>query len=96
MAYIQVNLGYGRSALIDADDAKRLLHDAMYDSEEMREDIPAAPISTYSYKGMAVSGSLTSAAVWSIIRITYDAEGRNVRTQFRADVAWDSRDLGWV
>lgn len=96
MAYITVPLGYGRIAMIDADDAKRIMHDAMYDNEEMRLDVPEICIDTFSYKGVAADGSATSAAVWSILRVTWNSVGRESRFQFRENVSWDERASGWA
>jgi hypothetical protein len=95
MAYITVPLGYGRIAMIDADDFKRIMHDALYDNEEMRLDIPESCIDTFSYKAIALSGSATSAAVWSVMRTTWDSVGRETRHQFRENISWDGRALGW-
>lgn len=96
MAYIQVNLGYGRKALIDADTSKRLMQDAFYDTEEMREDSPDVCIDTYSYKAVALAGSSTASAVWSVLRTTWGAKGTPTRFQFRENVAWDDRGNGWA
>lgn len=47
-------------------------------------------VDPYSYCGVAISGSLTSANVWTITRIDIDNSG-TVATAQAINVAWDNR-----
>jgi hypothetical protein len=47
-------------------------------------------VDPYSYCGVALEGSLTSANVWTITRITISFDG-TVTTATATNVAWDNR-----
>jgi hypothetical protein len=47
-------------------------------------------VDPYSYCGVALEGSLTSANVWTITRITISSDG-TVTTATATNVAWDNR-----
>lgn len=48
------------------------------------------------YLGKAPEGSLTTDAVWTVVRFTFDIDGLPTRKQTRTNVAWDSRAAaGW-
>lgn len=95
MAYIGYRLGNGVFGLVESDIFPRILNQEPLDTEEMRKDTPLSLQDAYSYTGIAVAGSLTSASVWSVVRVSYDSNGSESRIQYRTPVAWDSRSSGW-
>lgn len=60
--------------------------------EELRRDETA----TDDYHGIAADGSLTSAAVWDVVRFYKDASGKTTRTRYRTGVVWNNRTAGWT
>jgi hypothetical protein len=78
------------------EDFGRLRNGDLKDNEEVRFDTPTVASSSFSYVGSAVHGSATSDTAWSIIRVTFDNRGRKVREQFRTNVSWDDRTIGWL
>lgn len=74
---------------------KRLKDHEYQDGEEVRYDVPATLGSNYMYHALNVAGTATSAASWSIIRTSFDANGNPDREQFRTGISWDNRAVGW-
>lgn len=66
------------------------------DTEEVRHDIPVSLISGQIYTGKAPAGSATSATVWDIVRVDFDASGNPSRERIQTGIAWDSRTSGWT
>ena len=91
MALLAFRLGNGRYGIVDADTCQRILNEALYDTEELRKDTPLALQSSYSYSGLALSGSATSSPVWNVVRFTYDANGAESRIQYLPSITWDGR-----
>lgn len=63
--------------------------------EEARFDSPGSYPNSFAYVGVAPAGSSVSAAVWNVMRVSYDSNGRKSREQFRAGISWESRPVGW-
>lgn len=95
MAYLGYRLGNGMYGLVESDIFPRILNEEPLDTEEMRKDTPLSLQSSYSYSGLAVAGSLTSASVWSVVRFSYDSNGAESRLQYRTNLSWDGRASGW-
>lgn len=74
----------------------RLLSSSVNNGEELRRDSPSVFANSFEYVGLSLSGSLTSSAVWSVMRITYDIRGKSVRFQFQDQISWDNRTQGWL
>lgn len=47
------------------------------------------------YIGRAANGSLTSAAVWEVVRWERNAAGVNLGAQYQSGITWDGRGSGW-
>lgn len=73
----------------------RILEKRFFDTEEVRYDIPDVLNNGFIYIGVATSGTLTSAASWTIVRFSFNATGRPSRSQIRTAVVWDNRAIGW-
>ncbi len=76
-------------------DFYRMMNNFIMDREEIRCDKPLLWDNTFEYVGLGMSDNSTSDAVWSCIRRTWIGN-RCVRIQFRINVAWDQRVLGWT
>lgn len=73
----------------EADTFARMLQGYVKDTEELRLQSPTTFINGVSYVGVAIDGSATSASVWSILKVTYDGNGRRSRVQYRTGLTWD-------
>lgn len=67
----------------------------IYVTEELRYDRPVSYVNSFSYCGVAIAGSATSDLVWNVTRVTYNANQRATREQYRANISWDNRTVGW-
>lgn len=66
------------------------------DSEQVKYDLKASKISAVEYQGLAPVGAQDTDAVWSIMRIEYDAAGQMTRRRFLPNIKWSERDQGWA
>lgn len=72
-------------------DVKRGVSDA-----ENRLDYDVRTDKNPVYVGTAPNGTATSAAAWSILKLSYDASARLTRKQVLLDQVWDDRaSLSW-
>jgi hypothetical protein len=76
----------------------KILEKRFRDTEEVRYDIPvtAALPGGSIYIGVAPDPSLTTDAVWTVVRFYFDANALPSRARIRKNVVWDDRTLGWV
>ncbi len=72
----------------------RLLNRQLNDNEEIRMDKPSNYNNGFEYIGVAADGSSPSAPVWDCIRITW-VNFRTEKAQFRSNIVWDDRTVGW-
>lgn len=63
--------------------------------EEHRFDYDGRLDGNAVYIGSATPGSATSAAVWTVLKFTYDATNRPTRKQVQTNIAYDNRATGW-
>ena len=94
MSLLTQNLGYGQTGTIEIDVFTRLMVGNIADTEELRLDVPGTFDNTYSYIGIAESGSNPSDLVWSCIRCSW-TNNRKTRIQYRTNMAWSDRAQGW-
>lgn len=73
----------------------RILAKEPLDVEEVRIDGLDNLVSGFIYTGYATEGSLTSAAVWLVVRVSMNANENPTRIQYRNNVVWDNRATGW-
>ncbi len=73
----------------------RIREGRLDDNEEARFDKPLNFANSFQYAGVALRGSATNAPVWSIIRVSYNSNGRKIREEFQDGVAWDDRVIIW-
>jgi hypothetical protein len=73
----------------------RIYNEQFNDNEEVRLDTPVPLNSNFAYAGVALSGSSVDDPVWSIIRTSFDINGRRDRIQFRVNLTWTGRTQGW-
>lgn len=65
-------------------------------SAESRLDYDTRTDGNPVYVGSATNGTATSAAAWSILKLTYDSSARLTRKQVLANQVWDNRaSLAW-
>jgi hypothetical protein len=83
-----------KTADIEVEDFTRLLTCQFQGNEDVRMDKPSDYINGFEYTGLALSGSLTSDTVWSIVRFTW-INNRNIRAQYQSKMSWDNRSQGW-
>ena len=72
----------------------RIMQGQIENTEEMRRDAPVSFVGSFEYIGVATAGSNTGALVWDVVRVTWSGN-KKVRYQFRENIAWDDRALGW-
>ena len=73
----------------------RIMQGQIENTEEMRRDAPVSFVGSFEYIGVATAGSSTGALVWDVVRVTW-SNNKKVHYQFRENIAWDDRALGWV
>jgi hypothetical protein len=94
MALVLLNLGYGKAGIYEVDKFTRILDAQVYDSEEIRIERPDSYGNGFEYVAIAPVGSDTGISVWACVRCTW-VNKQKVRMQFRDNVSWDSRAVGW-
>jgi hypothetical protein len=72
----------------------RLVNERYNDNEEVRMDKPQTFNGTFEYVAFAIAGSPTSSLVWQCLRVEWDLN-RRTRMQFRPNISWDNRTIGW-
>jgi hypothetical protein len=78
-----------------ADNFSRIKKKEFFDTEEVLYDIPANLPSSFIYTGVAIAGTSSATATWSVIRTSFDSNGNPSRDQFRTGVSWTARASGW-
>lgn len=73
----------------------RILQKEFADDEEVRYEIPATLASGDIYIGVADDGTATSAELWNVVRIYFDANENPTRLRLQTAIAWDNRAVGW-
>lgn len=95
MAQLVFRLGYGKYGILGNDTFSRIAQEDYLDTEEVRMDYPSSFANAASYIGIATAASATSAAVWGVMKTTYDVAGNKTRVQYQANITWDGRASGW-
>lgn len=67
----------------------------MVQGSEARNDVPLSLANASSYYGAADLNAPTGSALWVIIRIDHDANGKQERYRIRSGLKWSERDQGW-
>lgn len=60
-------------------------------NEQIRYELHPNKVHRIEYMGLAASDADVAAAVWTILKATYDGSGLLEREQVWTNVAWDSR-----
>ena len=83
-----------QQGIIEMDVFTRLLKGEIYDTEEVRKESPSDYSNGFEYVGVALSGSSIYDPVWNCCRCTWESF-KKTRIQFRKNISWDQKDLGW-
>lgn len=72
----------------------RILQGQINDNEEIRCEKPMSYALGYEYVGLGPDGANTADPVWDVVRVEW-VSSKKTRMQYRADISWDDRAIGW-
>lgn len=94
MALIVTENWSGGFSVHESDKFTRIIFGQFAATEEVRIDRPSSYDNGFEYVAIAPSGSDTGLTVWSCVRCTW-ANKHKTRMQFRENISWDARTIGW-